>query len=312
MDALSDILGMIRLRSSVYFRADFCSPWGMQVERGPFAQFHLVVRGNCWLQSEDMPEPILLSSGDIVVFPFGDSHWIAGDRRGRRLPGRAVVEAIRRKELIFQKGRMSATLVCGHFEFDRDFRHPFIQSLPRFIHLPGTDQRRFSWLETVLQVMIQEAGADRPGAEAVALRLAEVLFIHILRSYMMRAEVNHGFFAALKDRRIHAAMKRMHSELQTDWTLERLAREVGMSRSSFAARFKQMVGMAPMEYLTTWRMHKARELLVERNLALIDIAERVGYRSEPAFIRAFKRCFGQNPGAMRREMLDLREHKKLH
>jgi transcriptional regulator GlxA family with amidase domain len=190
--------------------------------------------------------------------------------------------------------------VCGHFEFDRDFDHPFMRALPRFIHLSGTGQRELSWLETTLNVIIQETGSRKPGAEVVTMRLAEVMFIHILRSYMIQKDVSNDYFAALKYRQINEALKMIHTKPQNNWKLEGIAHAIGMSRSAFAARFKQLVGMTPIDYVSIWRMQKAREILRDQNIPLIEIAEKVGYSSEVAFNRAFKRRFKQNPGAMGR------------
>ena len=303
MDALSDILNTIRLYSSVYFRSDFSSPWGMQIDKGPFAQFHMVVSGNCWLFADGFKEPLFLSSGDIVIFPFGDAHWIADDPKHVRVPGRQVVEAIERNESLFQGNSVATTLVCGHFEFERDFDHPFMRALPRFIYLSGTEQHQLSWLETTIKVIIQETGSGNPGADVVITRLAEVLFIHILRTYMTQEDVSNNYFAALKDRQINEALKMIHTKPQNNWKLEGIARAIGMSRSAFAVRFKQLVGMTPMDYVTNWRMQKAQEILKDRNLPLIEIAEKVGYTSEAAFNRALKRRFNQTPGARRRAIL---------
>ena len=223
MDALSEILRSIKLRSSVYFRADFHSPWGMEIDDGPYAQFHMVVRGHCWLKWNGVEEPLALSAGDVLLFPRGSAHWLADDPRSKRLPGRQIAEAIRHQEPAFQGERVSTTLVCGHFEFDRGVDHPFLSSLP-----------------------------------------------------------------------------------EASWTLEDIARSVGMSRSSFAASFKELVETTPMDYITNWRMQKARELLEGTRLPLLDVAERGGYTSEAAFNRAFKRRFKQNPGAMRRALLPAR------
>ncbi len=302
MDALSDILQLVQFKSNVYFRSDFSSPWGMNVDAGPFAQFHLVVSGQCWLQADNFAAPLSLSAGDIVMFPLGDSHWLADDSRNKRTPGKQVVEAFHNQTPLFQNGVVSTTLVCGHFEFQKNLAHPFMTALPRFIHIPGTERRHLSWLEAATNVIIQEAGSDSPGSDIVSRRLAEVLFIQILRAHMLREKVAHGFFAALSDGQINAALALIHSQPQNGWTLEGIARTIGMSRSSFAARFKLLVGMTPMNYLTNWRMQKARDLLRERQLPLIDIAEQVGYTSEAAFSRAFKRQFKQNPGAWRRRV----------
>ncbi len=303
MDALTGILRRIKLRSNVYFRADFPSPWGMDIDSGPFAQFHMVVRGHCWLQMKGSKEPLGLSSGDVVVLPHGNAHWLADNLDHKRLPGKQIVQAISNNETVFKGNHVSTTLVCGHFEFDRDVDHPFLHALPEFIYLADSDRRELSWLETATNVMIQEIGSGNPGTDVVVERLAEVLFIQILRGYMQQAQVTSGFLAALRDGQISNALNLIHKEPERAWTLENIARSVGMSRSAFAARFKELVNMTPMVYITNWRMQKARELLENAHLPLIDVAEQVGYTSEAAFNRAFKRRFKQNPGALRRILL---------
>ena len=303
MDALSEVLRTIKLRGAVYFRADFASPWGMDIDISPFAQFHMVVRGHCWLQIKGAKQPLELSSGDIVVFPQGHAHSLADDLAHPRLPGRQIMQAICNDEPVFKGKHVSTTLVCGHFEFDRNVDHPFLHALPEFIYLADSGHHELTWLETATNVIIQETSSGNPGADVVVERLAEVLFIRILRTYMQRSQVTGGFLAALRDAQISNALNLIHKKPETSWTLENIARTVGMSRSAFAARFKKLVSMTAMDYITNWRMQKACELLENTRLPLIDIAERVGYNSEAAFNRAFKRRLKQNPGAMRRILL---------
>lgn len=302
MDALSDILKLIRLQSSVYFRKDFASPWGMEIGKSPFAQFHLVVRGHCFLQTKKMKKPLELYAGDIVVFPYGEPHWLADDPKNKKVPGINVVEAHQKNKELFKGDKISTTLICGHFEFDKEFDHPFLQALPKLIHITDTERRQLSWLETATNVIMQEADSDEPGSEVVVTRLAEILFIQILRVYMLQNKIPDGYLAALKDKQINNALKLIHSNPKNSWTLENIARNIGMSRSSFAARFKQLVGITPMSYVTNWRMNKARELIKNKHLPLIEIAENVGYSSDAAFNRAFKKQFKRNPGAMRRAL----------
>jgi len=303
MDALSGILKLIRLKSSVYFRKDFASPWGMEIGKSPFAQFHLVVRGHCYLHTDDMKDPMDLYAGDIIVFPKGKSHWLADNPESKKIPGIKVVEAHKNNEILFEGETISTTLICGHFEFDKDFEHPFLQSLPELIHITDTERRQLSWLESATNVIMQEADSDEPGSEVVVNRLAEVLFIQIIRVYIVQSNNNCGYLAALKDKHIHNALSLIHHDPQNSWTLESIARTIGMSRSAFAARFKQLTGNTPMNYLTNWRMNKARELIKIRQLPLLEVAEQVGYSSEAAFNRAFKKQFSCNPGAMRRSFL---------
>jgi AraC-like DNA-binding protein len=303
MDALSDILRLIRLQSTVYFRSDFHSPWGMNMDASSVAQFHIVVRGFCYLNFEESATPVLLSTGDIVLFPHGTAHWLADDPANKKIPGHKVLESIKNNQPVFKGDRVSTTLVCGHFEFDRDLEHPFFEALPQVIHISGMANTEVNWIESVTGIILKEVNSTYPGSDVVVDRLAEVLFIQVLRYYMRQQNVTKGFFAALLDRQINIALKLIHSNPEISWTLETIAKEIGMSRSAFAARFKFLVGETPLEYITKWRMTRARELLKNPQKPLIVIAEQVGYTSEAAFNRAFKRIFKHNPGFMRRTML---------
>ena len=303
MDALSDILRLIRLRSAIYFRSDFQSPWGMNMATSSVAQFHIVVRGSCYLNFEESAAPVLLSAGDIVVFPHGTAHWLADDPANKKIPGQKVLQSIKNNLPVFKGERVSTTLVCGHFEFDRDLEHPFFDALPKVIHISGMANRELNWIESVAGIIIQEVNSSHPGSDVVVDRLAEVLFIQVLRSYMRQQNMTKGFFAALTDKQIRIALKMIHSNPEISWTLENISKDIGMSRSAFAARFKVLVGETPLEYITKWRMTRARELLKNPQKPLIVIAEQVGYTSEAAFNRAFKRIFKHNPGFMRRTML---------
>ena len=300
MDTLSDILRTINLTSTVYARANFSAPWGMKLDSGIFAQFHMVVDGECLLDLEDFKEPIRLSAGDIVVFPRGDSHALFDSPHSKSVSGKEVIEAIYNKRPLFYGESVDTTLVCGHFEFDREVNHPLIAALPSIIHITDTERSHISWLETATNMIMRETDSGIPGSDVVVNRLAEVLFIQIIRAYMLRGNYTNGFLAALKDPEINKALELIHSAPNDPWTVGKLGREVGMSRSAFSSRFKELVGLAPMEYTTFWRMQKAYEMLKDTDLPLGTIARRIGYISEPAFNRAFKRQFNQNPGAMRR------------
>jgi len=300
MDTLSDILRTINLRSTVYAKANFSAPWGMNLDSGIFAQFHMVVSGNCLLKLEETNETINICAGDIVVFPRGDSHALYDSPDSKSVSGKEVLEAIFNKRPLFQGDNFDTSLVCGHFEFDRIVNHPLIDALPEIIHITNAERSQISWLETATNVIMQETDSGIPGSEVVVNRLAEVLFIQIIRAYMQRNSFSNGFLAALKNREINKALELIHTSPYNPWTVEKLGREVGMSRSAFSSRFKELVGLAPMEYTTNWRMQKAYEMLKDTDLPLGTIARQIGYVSEPAFNRAFKRQFNQNPGAMRR------------
>ncbi len=298
MDPLSDVLDRIRLRGCVYFQRDFSPPWGMAMDAGPFAQFHLVVRGRCWLRAGETTRE--LATGDIVVFPFGAAHMLLDDPSTDPLPGLTVLAAHKKGRPIFDGQQDGARLLCGHFELDRDLKHPLLRELPALIHIKGMSAEQPSWLESAIGLLIRESASDQPGAATVVDRLAEVLFVQVLRAHLLASVPSRGFLAALKDRRMSNALEIIHDNVHTDLTLYAIARAAGMSRSSLALRFKEVMGVTPMDYVTGWRMQRAREMLRTTHGSLADVAERVGYRSEAAFSRAFKRVFDQTPGAFRR------------
>jgi len=309
MDVLSDILDTVRLRGTVYFQSDFTAPWGMTMDGGDVAQFHIVVQGRCWLFTDSLRDPIPLDYGDIVVFPHGDAHWLAASPDAVCVPGKQVLSAYHNGQPMFRDGDVCTTLVCGHFAFERQTQHPFLRDLPPLIHIPGNQQAGTPWLEQTARLIISETDSQQPGAHVIVDRLAEVLFIHVLRAYLLRAEMADSNLTALNDPEISKALQLIHAEPEFDWTLAGIAYQVGLSRASFATRFREKVGMTPMRYITGWRMQKACQLLQDTNLPLTAISQRVGYTSEAAFSRAFKREFDQNPGAWRRTATENGHHQ---
>jgi AraC family transcriptional activator of mtrCDE len=304
MDVLSDILGAVRLKGGVHFRCEFAAPWGMSMPATTDAPFHIVVRGNFWLRLPQKNAPIALQGGDLVVLTRGGAHALldAPDRSprpvdeliaGQRLDGYGPVSN--------RGGGQPASILCGYFRFDRDSRHPVLDALPPLIHIRNTDGQELAWLQAAVNFMVHETRAARPGAEAVVDRLAGVLFVQIVRSYIERSESPPGMLAAFADRAVGAALQLMHERPAEPWTLQALARHVGVSRSVFAERFHQRVGQTPMQYLTFWRMQLARRLLAETRLSMGAVGERVGYRSEASFGKMFKKAVGTGPAAYRRQ-----------
>lgn len=303
MDALSDILRSAHLSGGVYFRCEFSAPWGMQMPGTPMAAFHVIVRGQCWVRVPGEKNPIPLRGGDVAVFMTGGPHALLDNPKARALPPEIVLNGQSLENfgpVTFGGGGAPATVLCGYFRFDPASRHPLIGALPPFIHVRDADDESTASLQTVVTLMMQETRAARPGAEVVINRLCEVLFIRIVRAFVEQSPRRSGILAALADPQICAALNEMHRSPERSWTLAELASRLGMSRSAFAARFHELVGQTPMQYLTGWRMETARRLLSESRLSTAAIAERVGYGSEAAFGKVFKRLVGMGPGAYRR------------
>ncbi len=290
-DALSSILGRLKLRAEVFLNADFCGPWAVDTSGKRKVPFHLISRGSGWLRTGDA-EPRLLTAGDFVVLPHDDQHTISSNP-SPPLPG--VVNQPPSKEL---EGPVTS-LLCGYFEFQSKAVWPLLDSLPNVSVLDLKESGRLSGTHTLMQLVISELEQNRPGVEAAVNQLAYVLFIHVIRAEMMHG-LEGGLLGALTDQKIGHALNLIHANPSHGWTINRLAEQCLMSRSSFADRFKQLVGMPPIRYVTEWRMQEALELLQTTDLSVSTIAERSGYVSEVAFRKAFRSVIGEPPGRIRR------------
>ena len=299
MDALSSILEVVKLKSAVYFKSDFSSPWGMEVSKGPYAQFHMIVKGKCTLNIKG-EKTVELYAGDIVIFPFGKEHWLADSPNSTRINGQKIVESIWNNNPIFKGDHFATKMICGHFEFDRSIEHLFMKSLPQFIHISDMDRKEFSWLENISNLLIQESGSNQLGNAITVNRLAEVLFIHSIRAYILQNNDTIGLFAALKNSKLSNVLSQIHNAPEFHWNLENLAKEAGMSRTLFANKFKEIVGETPLHYITNWRILKAKQFLKESSVSISEVAEKVGYSSEAAFNRVFKKKVRKTPAVYRR------------
>ena len=303
-DVLTDVLETVRVGAACYGRVEAAAPWGIGVAADEEdAKFHVLLRGECWLDVEGQ-DAIHLSGGDLVALPHGHAHAL------RDLPGspiRPLTELFTapsgkcQSSIITGGDGASATLVTGSFHFEDRRNNPLLSVLPPVIVLPGELSRNVHWLEPTLKFIACEAASGRPGAQTVVSRLADVLFIQIVRGYLATLPPGaSGWLGALGDAQIGSALGLIHQSPELDWTVQSLAARVAMSRSAFASRFARLVGEPPLAYVTPWRMQKAAGLLRQSSSTLADIAERVGYDSEAAFSKAFKRAVGSAPGAYRR------------
>jgi AraC-like DNA-binding protein len=307
MDVLADVLRALRLRGTVYFRADFREPWGLEIRGGEFANFHIVAQGQCWLRTGESPTLQALEPGDVVIFPRGDPHALLQAPGAEAVPastlisGDATAGDDAEGRVFGGPGPVTTTLICGHFEYDRRYPHPLFETLPVIVHVRASEHGNADWLATAGRLVAAESAASRPGAGAVVDRLAEALLIQALLGHldsMSQPEAN-SFLAAIQDRCIGHALALIHRELARDWTLDELARAAGVSRSVFTERFRALIGESPMVYIARWRLLKARELLLDTSLSVAQVADLVGYQSEFSFGKAFKRLFGMPPGAAR-------------
>jgi AraC-like DNA-binding protein len=306
-------------------RLEATAPWGIRQEEQTeekvtpsdkkmpptdLAHFAMLSRGNCWLSVEGIPEPIPLTGGDCFLLARGTSIVLRDSPRTRPSSSFREIGAQANNHVAhYGGGGAPTTIVCGSLSFDRSSLKPITQLLPNFI-LMKADQARTLALHNTVHALASEMAEQAPGSEVVATRLAEVLVIQVLRAHIASAVEwrNKGWLRAIYDPQMGIVLSAIHDSVNTPWTVESLAETAGMSRSAFAARFKELLGQAPLEYVTEWRMQKAMQLLQQHDKKLIDVARSVGYESDAAFSKAFKRVVGTNPG----EYLKSGYHNRSH
>jgi AraC-like DNA-binding protein len=291
------------LRGTVYFRADFREPWGLDIQGGSFANFHIVVQGRCWLRDGPGQERPL-KSGDVVLFPRGSPHALLHAPGAVAFPAAQVtnVPEDEPNPVFGGSGAVTTTLICGHFEFDPGVAHPLFDSLPSLVHVEASKHGRADWLAAAGQLAAVESASSRPGVTALVDRLAETLLVQTLLGYVERLSQPEEatFLAAIQDRSTGKVLGLIHEDPARDWTLDELALAGAVSRSVLTERFRALVGASPMVYLASWRMLKARELLRDSSMSIAQVAQAVGYESEFSFGKAFKRVVGIPPGESRR------------
>lgn len=317
-DPLGEMLHTLRLRGTVYARSHLTAPWGVEMPPMPGClMFHVVTQGECHLTFPDR-EPAVLRPGEFALLPRGEGHAIrhkpdAPTQPFFDLPIQRVCE--RYEVLTHGGGGEETTLVCGAVRFEHPAAADLIALLPPLIHVrtwashadAGRADPHTEWMHSTLRLMAAEAKAQQPGGETILTRLADILVIQAIRSWLAtpaetEAETaQQGWLGALRDPRIGPALLAVHRDPAHAWTVESLARSVAMSRSAFAARFTELVGEPAMQHVTRRRMHQAAAWLLDEDHTASQCAARLGYQSEAAFSRAFKRVMGHPPGAWQTE-----------
>jgi AraC family transcriptional regulator, alkane utilization regulator len=302
-DVLGDVLQSIHLHSTLYCRAKMGAPWGFRISGREVASFHIVTLGSCWLTVEGMEEPMFLTEGDLVILPHGHAHTMTDHPKSRvtLLEDLKPKQPVEKDGIFYSMGQGAVTtLVCGGLELEDYSTNPLYSILPVFIHMRSKNEYSIPWLRAIVELVRVEASVNRVEAETVITRLSELLFIQAVRAYLRTiGGGNVGWLGALKDPQIGQALALIQHQPGEPWTVESLACRVSLSRSAFSSKFKQLVGEPPMQYITRVRLTKAATSLRTHPATLVEVALSVGYESEVAFSKAFKRYFGMAPGAYR-------------
>ncbi len=317
-DALSDLLDSMHLAGMVLFRAEFREPWSVttpdscQLARVlPFRTehiipFHVVASGGCWVEVPER-EPVWLSEGDAILLPYGDGHRLSGREAAAPVQvGQLLPNPPWHDILVVEYGGSGAgtSVICGFLQCDELLFRPILRHLPILLHVSPDAGATDNWLASTIRHTAAEASRLLPGSRSVLPRLTELMFVEILRKHMQGLPADEvGWFAAYNDPVAGAGLKCLHAMPFHDWTVEDLARRVGVSRTVLAERFKHFLDQPPMQYLAHWRLQLAGQNLKSTDLPIKTIADQTGYESEAAFSRAFKRHFGLPPGDWRRRQV---------
>ena len=310
MDPLSDLLRVVRLEGAYFFAVEAAEPWSVETmaakELSPrimpaaehLISYHILTEGRCFAGVIG-EEQVELVPGDVIVFPHGDAHLMSSGRGIRLGPDVNSTAPARFPDLVVlgEPGPRAVSFVCGFLGCDRRPFKPLLGALPRRMHMRGMSS---GWHASFARQLTDESRLGRPGAETVLTKLAELMFIEVLRRYLDDLPAGQtGWLAGLRDELVGKALALLHGRPGYPWTIADLAQETASSRSNLAKRFAELVGQPPMQYLTQWRMQVAANHLSQSSAKVATIGAEVGYDSEAAFSRAFKKATGLAPGAWR-------------
>lgn len=302
-DPLGEILHFLRMSGNFYCHSELTAPWAVEMPAlQGFMMLHVVTSGACCLEVDK--HDVILQPGDLALLPRCEGHLLAS------APGMAGVKLFdthreqlsdRYEILKLGGGGKAATLLCGVFQCDHPAARHLVTLLPPVIVVEAWNSPSADWIQSTVRTIGSEARELRPGGETIITRLADILVIHAIRSWIaVDPAAQSGWFGALRDRRLGPVIAKIHRDPCRAWTLESLASEAAMSRSAFASSFTERVGEPAMHYVTRWKMHTAATWLGEEDVSVAELARRLGYDSEAAFSRAFKRFVGVSPGSLRK------------
>jgi AraC-like DNA-binding protein len=307
MDILSNILDQIDLSSSFYYRTSFGGKWGLSMPKDETtARFHIVSKGSFWLFVEQEKYHTEIKEGDILIVFRGLEHKMSDGKKSKIL---SEIEFNNSSHLtdsgVLNFGDQSSkvtNIICGHFSFAKNKTHPFLSSLPNILHIKKEDNNHSSWLTMILDFIDFESKNSKAGTEIILKKLTEIIFIQAFRVYLETNKQEISYFNLINDSYAKKALDSIHMNPSEKWTLEKLALIAGMSRTNFSKHFKSISGITPIEYLTNWRLERAKDMLTTTDIPIAEIANTVGYEASEYFQKIFKKNVGVTPSTFRKKV----------
>jgi AraC-like DNA-binding protein len=295
-DVLTSVMNNLQFKGQVFCYSKFSAPWAIRMKRKDYAHFHVFEHGQGWIELEASGEQTFAATGDLIILPHGAAHILKDKPSTKPVDIDFLLDSCQDHVLQHGGGGAETTTVCGAFKFENQVGNPILSLLPELIHVPCVKMEGRVWLESALNFLAQEAQYPREGSGSIIGHLTGIIFVQAVRAWIESQPLGHGgWLGALRDKQISEALSLIHQKPAEPWTISKLASEVGMSRSAFATKFTSLVGDAPLTYLTQWRMNLAASYLLNDQLRIREIAERVGYQSQASFTNAFKRSFAVSP-----------------
>ncbi len=305
MSVLVDIFDTLDLQGVMYFQTNFSPPWAIEVPPlGQATRFHLIMQGRCRFKFPS-GQSVAANAGDMILIPGGRSHIMSCEP----ISSAPSVEEVMAKSGYTGSGvfvvgsgetETATQILCGHFDFHNEADHPIINALPEYMTVRRSDRAQNLFLNETMNMIVKSVRSGTLGVEPTFRRLSEIIFIEIICSAANSDQALGSVLQAFTDIHIGRALDLVHKNIAANWSVGGLASEVGMSRSRFAQRFKDLMGIGPMTYVSEWRLQKAVFLLRQTPATVQTVANKIGYQSPAAFTRAFTQKFGQSPSLYRK------------
>jgi AraC-like DNA-binding protein len=300
MDLLSNVLFQSRLTGGMYFCNKFEKNWALSFDEINKGVFHIMIGGQATLGFED--KTIKIKSGDIIAFPKGQAHWIGHKESNTRVPLNDFIYKHNNSPMVMlNENRVTSTLLSGHFNFSDPTHFPFFKGLPDFLRIPSQNVKAYNWLMELVKKMNLETLNRNIGSDLFLNRQVELLFVELIRYWLSTEKINNVLLKATSNPNIFKALNQFHSSPEKNFTLDEIAKDIGMSRANFTKKFTEIIGIAPIFYLTKLRIHIACNLLASTNLTVMEVALKVGYQTDSALSKMFKSELNVSPGLYRKQ-----------